>query len=46
MAHLRFYLNAEGKRQYTLKKFGPDGQPTMNSQPARYTPDEDAELVA
>ncbi|EEB05551.1 small nucleolar ribonucleoprotein Nop10 [Schizosaccharomyces japonicus yFS275] len=38
--HLMYYLNDEGKRVYTLKKFAPDGKPTHSSHPARFSPDD------
>ena len=38
--HLMFYLDAEGKRIYTLKKVNPEGKPTDSAHPARFSPDD------
>jgi H/ACA ribonucleoprotein complex subunit 3 len=38
--HLMFYLNAEGKRVYTLKKETAEGKPTTSAHPARFSPDD------
>ncbi len=38
--HLMFYLDAEGKRVYTLKKVNPEGKPTDSAHPARFSPDD------
>ena len=38
--HLMYYLNDDGKRIYTLKKFSPAGQPTHSAHPARFSPDD------
>lgn len=35
---LKFYLNDEGKRVYTLKGVAPDGKPTQSAHPARFSP--------
>ncbi|KPP68657.1 H/ACA ribonucleoprotein complex subunit 3-like [Scleropages formosus] len=37
---LQFYLNENGERVYTLKKFDPSGQPTSSAHPARFSPDD------
>ncbi|CBY09299.1 unnamed protein product [Oikopleura dioica] len=37
---LKFYLNDEGKRVYTLKGVAPDGKPTQSAHPARFSPDD------
>jgi H/ACA ribonucleoprotein complex subunit 3 len=38
--HLMFYLDAGGKRIYTLKKEDPSGKPTQSAHPARFSPDD------
>jgi len=38
--HLMYYLDANGKRVYTLKKVAPDGRPTISAHPARFSPDD------
>ena len=38
--YLMYYLDADGKRVYTLKKEAPDGSPTMSAHPARFSPDD------
>ncbi|CAD8068366.1 unnamed protein product (macronuclear) [Paramecium tetraurelia] len=38
--HLRYYLNEEGKRVYTLKNTLDDGSYTFNAHPARFSPDD------
>ena len=38
--HLMCYLDAEGKRIYTLKKAKPDGDATKSAHPARFSPDD------
>eukprot|EP00302_Diacronema_sp_CCMP2436_P004487 CAMPEP_0179848672 /NCGR_PEP_ID=MMETSP0982-20121206/6750_1 /TAXON_ID=483367 /ORGANISM="non described non described, Strain CCMP 2436" /LENGTH=64 /DNA_ID=CAMNT_0021733957 /DNA_START=37 /DNA_END=231 /DNA_ORIENTATION=+ len=38
--HLMFFIDAEGKRVYTLKKLAPDGTPTTSAHPARFSPDD------
>ena len=35
-----YYLDAGGKRVFTLKKEGPDGKPTQSAHPARFSPDD------
>ncbi|KAI9654661.1 MAG: hypothetical protein M1821_005868 [Bathelium mastoideum] len=45
MAYLRYWLNEDGHRVYTLKKIDPYGRPTLNAHPAKYTPDEDESTV-
>lgn len=38
--HLQFFLDADGKRVYTLKKVDPEGNATMSAHPARFSPDD------
>ena len=38
--HLMYYLDAEGRRIYTLKKENPDGKVTESAHPARFSPDD------
>ena len=38
--HLMYYVNDDGKRIYTLKKFSPAGIPTHSAHPARFSPDD------
>ena len=38
--YLKFYMNEEGKRVYTLKGLTPDGKPTQSAHPARFSPGE------
>eukprot|EP01046_Picozoa_sp_COSAG06_P091545 COSAG06_NODE_37832_length_430_cov_1.758308_1_plen_42_part_10 len=38
--HLMYYLDAEGKRVYTLLKVAPDGEATKSAHPARFSPDD------
>nr|BAV58192.1 H/ACA ribonucleoprotein complex subunit 3 [Ulva partita] len=38
--YLMYYLDAEGKRVYTLNKEAPDGKPTVSAHPARFSPDD------
>ena len=38
--HLMYYLDADGKRIYTLKKENPDGKITESAHPARFSPDD------
>ncbi|KAI8820133.1 nucleolar RNA-binding protein [Fimicolochytrium jonesii] len=38
--HLMYYLDANGKRIYTLKKLTPDGAVTKSAHPARFSPDD------
>ncbi|PAA53484.1 hypothetical protein BOX15_Mlig022085g1 [Macrostomum lignano] len=35
---LRYYLNEQGERVYTLKSVDPDGKPTQSAHPARFSP--------
>ena len=37
--HLMYYIDAEGKRVYTLKK-DEKGAPTVSAHPARFSPDD------
>lgn len=36
--HLRYYLDEEAKRVYTLSEIAPDGSPTFSAHPARFNP--------
>ena len=36
--YLKYYLNDDGKRVYTLKSVAPDGRPTLSAHPARFSP--------
>lgn len=36
--YLKYYLNDEGKRVYTLKATSPEGKPTLSAHPARFSP--------
>jgi H/ACA ribonucleoprotein complex subunit 3 len=38
--HLMYYLDANGKRVYTLKKVEPSGAPSVSAHPARFSPDD------
>ncbi|KAI9034524.1 H/ACA ribonucleoprotein complex, subunit Nop10 [Hyaloraphidium curvatum] len=38
--HLMYYLDANGRRVYTLKKLTPDGNATKSAHPARFSPDD------
>lgn len=38
--YLRYYLNAEGKRVYTLQVILEDNSYTFNAHPARFSPDD------
>eukprot|EP00614_Pseudopedinella_elastica_P021910 CAMPEP_0172616516 /NCGR_PEP_ID=MMETSP1068-20121228/65090_1 /TAXON_ID=35684 /ORGANISM="Pseudopedinella elastica, Strain CCMP716" /LENGTH=77 /DNA_ID=CAMNT_0013421973 /DNA_START=104 /DNA_END=337 /DNA_ORIENTATION=- len=38
--HLMYYLDAEGKRVYTLKKQTPAGDVAHSAHPARFSPDD------
>ena len=38
--YLRYYLNEEGKRVYTLNNQLSDGSYTYNAHPARFSPDD------
>lgn len=37
---LRYYLDENNKRIYTLEMFTPEGEPTFNAHPARFSPDD------
>ncbi|XP_055479031.1 H/ACA ribonucleoprotein complex subunit 3-like [Psammomys obesus] len=37
---LRYYLNEQGDRIYTLKKFDAMGQHTFSAHPARFSPED------
>ncbi|EWS73419.1 H/ACA ribonucleoprotein complex protein, putative (macronuclear) [Tetrahymena thermophila SB210] len=38
--HLRFYLDENGKRVYTLKTINDENVQTLNAHPARFSPDD------
>jgi H/ACA ribonucleoprotein complex subunit 3 len=38
--HLRYHLDKNGKRVYTLKNILEDGSYTLNAHPARFSPDD------
>ena len=38
--YLRFYLDANGRRVYTLKKTDPSGTQTQSAHPARFSPED------
>ncbi|KAJ1973452.1 snoRNP complex protein [Dimargaris verticillata] len=38
--HLKFYLNEQGQRVYTLKSVDPTGTPTRTAHPARFSPED------
>lgn len=38
--YLRYYLDENGKRVYTLKSVLEDGSYTLNAHPARFSPDD------
>lgn len=38
--HLMYYLDANGKRVYTLKKESPQEKVTESAHPARFSPDD------
>ncbi|VDN50218.1 unnamed protein product [Dracunculus medinensis] len=37
---LRYYLDEEGNRVYTLKKLDPEGKETLSAHPARFSPED------
>ena len=37
---LRYYLKEDNKRVYTLEMLSPEGVPTLNAHPARFSPDD------
>lgn len=37
---LKYYLDKNNTRVYTLEMVSPDGQPTLNAHPARFSPDD------
>ncbi|CDW54674.1 Nop10p domain containing protein [Trichuris trichiura] len=37
--YLYYYVDEEGKRVYTLKKYDPSGKLTLSAHPARFTPE-------
>ncbi|CAG9789145.1 unnamed protein product [Diatraea saccharalis] len=38
--YLRYYLNDNGDRQYTLSPVDPNGKPTLSAHPARFSPED------
>jgi len=38
--HLMYFLDANGKRIYTLKKDDSEGVPSKSAHPARFSPDD------
>lgn len=38
--YLMYYLDASGKRQYTLKKVNEKSEPCLSAHPARFSPDD------
>ncbi|XP_034834520.1 H/ACA ribonucleoprotein complex subunit 3-like [Maniola hyperantus] len=38
--YLRYYLNKNGDRQYTLATIEPNGKPTLSAHPARFSPED------
>ena len=38
--HLMYYLDENGNRVYTLKKFNPEKKVTESAHPARFSPDD------
>ncbi|KAH7728330.1 H/ACA ribonucleoprotein complex subunit 3 [Aphelenchoides avenae] len=38
--YLKYYLDAEGKRVYTLKKTDQEGKNTFSAHPARFSPED------
>jgi len=38
--YLRYYLDENGKRVYTMKKEAPNGTATLSAHPARFSPDD------
>ena len=38
--HLRYYLDDQGKRVYTLQNAQNSGEHTLNAHPARFSPDD------
>ena len=38
--HLMYFINADGKRDYTLKKEDKNGAPSVSAHPARFSPDD------
>ena len=37
---MRYYLDNNSNRVYTLELFAPDGSPTFSAHPARFSPDD------
>lgn len=37
---LRYYLDKNNNRIYTLEMLSPEGLPTLNAHPARFSPDD------
>ncbi|XP_954112.1 nucleolar protein (Nop10) [Theileria annulata] len=38
--YLKYYLDKEGKRVYTLKNLGPNGEHCLTAHPARFSPED------
>ncbi|XP_012282238.1 H/ACA ribonucleoprotein complex subunit 3 [Orussus abietinus] len=38
--YLMYYMDENGDRVYTLKKFDPSGKPTFTAHPARFSPED------
>uniref|UniRef100_A0A0K0FLX8 Nucleolar protein 10 n=1 Tax=Strongyloides venezuelensis TaxID=75913 RepID=A0A0K0FLX8_STRVS len=38
--YLKFYLDDEGRRVYTLKKHSPEGKLTLSAHPAKFSPED------
>ncbi|CAH0594137.1 unnamed protein product [Chrysodeixis includens] len=38
--YLRYYLDNNGDRQYTLANIDPYGKPTISAHPARFSPED------
>lgn len=38
--YLMYYVDEKGKRVYTFAKQDPEGKPTQNAHPAKFSPDD------
>jgi len=38
--YLKYHLDDQGKRVYTLKKIDSEGKPTQSAHPARFSPED------
>ncbi|KAK1936234.1 putative ribosome biogeneisis subunit NOP10 [Babesia divergens] len=38
--YLKYYLDSNGKRIYTMANAGPNGEATLTAHPARFTPED------